>query len=133
MTYSWPGNVRELENYVRKLLIFRDADAIALELQAKMARKALAPVVLPRPAGTPPQAPADTAPVLEQVVKAKQRAETDAILQALTASRWNRKRAALMLKIDYKALLYKMKKLGIEDGSPRNGAAASANGYDPES
>jgi len=55
-------------------------------------------------------------PVLEQVVKAKLRAETDVILAALNSTRWNRKRAAAMLKIDYKALLYKMKKLGIESG-----------------
>jgi len=49
------------------------------------------------------------------VTMAKQQAETDAILGALNATRWNRKRAAKMLNIDYKALLYKMKKLGIDD------------------
>jgi len=32
----------------------------------------------------------------------------------LNATRWNRKEAAALLKIDYKALLYKMKKLGVE-------------------
>jgi DNA-binding NtrC family response regulator len=42
-------------------------------------------------------------------------AETEAILAALTSTRWNRKQAAALLKIDYKALLYKMKKLGVED------------------
>jgi DNA-binding NtrC family response regulator len=36
-------------------------------------------------------------------------------VQALNATRWNRKRAAEMLNIDYKALLYKMKKLEIGD------------------
>jgi hypothetical protein len=33
----------------------------------------------------------------------------------LNSTRWNRKQAATLLKIDYKALLYKMKKLGLED------------------
>ena len=51
----------------------------------------------------------------EQVTKAKNDAETTAILAALESTHWNRKKAAAMLKIDYKALLYKMKKLGIED------------------
>jgi DNA-binding NtrC family response regulator len=46
---------------------------------------------------------------------AKQQAESEAILAALNSTRWNRKRAARMLNIDYKALLYKMKKLGIDD------------------
>ena len=52
-------------------------------------------------------------PILEQVTRAKQQAETEAIIAALNTMRWNRKKAAVLLKIDYKALLYKMKKLGI--------------------
>ena len=60
--------------------------------------------------------PSAETPTLEQVTKAKQLAETDAILAALNSARWNRKRAAALLSIDYKALLYKMKKLGIESG-----------------
>jgi DNA-binding NtrC family response regulator len=55
-----------------------------------------------------------SAPILEQVRRAKHQAETEAILAALTSTQWNRKKAATLLKIDYKALLYKMKKLGIE-------------------
>lgn len=117
--YHWPGNVRELENVVRKLLIFRDPARVASDLRSKGDRK----MVMKAAAGAPPPpAPlSDGAPVLEQVVKAKLRAETDVILAALNSTRWNRKRAAAMLKIDYKALLYKMKKLGIEgafDGGP---------------
>jgi DNA-binding NtrC family response regulator len=54
------------------------------------------------------------APILERVSKAKDQAETEAILAALNSTRWNRKQAAALLKIDYKALLYKMKRLGIE-------------------
>jgi two-component system response regulator AtoC len=54
-------------------------------------------------------------PILRQVTKAKEQAETDAILAALNSTRWNRKQAAQILNIDYKALLYKMKKLSIEN------------------
>ena len=43
--------------------------------------------------------------------------EREAILTALNSTRWNRKQAAALLKIDYKALLYKMKKLGVEDAA----------------
>jgi two-component system, NtrC family, response regulator AtoC len=118
MTYDWPGNVRELENVVRKLLILGDGDLIVRELHGKTARRALIasarPESLPRPAST--EYAVSDSPILEQVTKAKHQAETDAILAALNATRWNRKQAASLLKVDYKALLYKMKKLGVESG-----------------
>lgn len=113
LQYPWPGNIRELENVIRKLLIFRDPDAIAAELTSKRCRRALTAAAHP---GRTPQsaAPAETGPMLEQLTRANLRAEMDVILAALNSTRWNRKRAAALLKVDYKALLYKMKKLGIE-------------------
>src|SRR5262249_23714589 len=44
VTYQWPGNVRELENYVRKLMILRDVEQIARELQGKTTRRTLVAV-----------------------------------------------------------------------------------------
>jgi DNA-binding NtrC family response regulator len=38
---------------------------------------------------------------------------------------WNRKQAAKLLNIDYKALLYKMRKLGIGERSTENSAAGN--------
>ena len=53
-----------------------------------------------------------------------------AILAALNTTHWNRKRAATVLRIDYKALLYKMKKLGIQAEPRPRGPLAAANGAD---
>jgi two-component system, NtrC family, response regulator AtoC len=111
--YQWPGNVRELENVVRRYIVLRDASLISRELNSKITRKPLMPAGAEAPLAGDTVAPA--APILEQVTKAKQQAEADAILAALNSTRWNRKQAAALLKIDYKALLYKMKKLNLED------------------
>jgi DNA-binding NtrC family response regulator len=51
---------------------------------------------------------------LVKLDQARKAAETDVIMKALYSTQWNRKRAATLLGIDYKALLYKMKKLGID-------------------
>jgi len=119
--YQWWGNVRELENVMRRLIVLRDPRLIARELQAKAARRPRAMTATAAVPAAPVEmntwrpAEEEPTPILEQVTKAKQQAETEAILAALATTRWNRKQAAALLKIDYKALLYKMKKLGVED------------------
>src|SRR5579885_3050587 len=112
LVHDWPGNVRELENVIRKLVVLRDPQLISRELSERAARRSInvAPAL---PVGAMETVPV-SAPILEQVRRAKHQAETEAILAALTSTQWNRKKAAALLKIDYKALLYKMKKLGIE-------------------
>lgn len=56
---------------------------------------------------------AESCPVLERVDQAKKSAEANVILSTLNKTRWNRRQAADILQVDYKALLYKMKKLQI--------------------
>ena len=68
------------------------------------------PTLVSRTTALPAQ---DLQPSLSKVNEAKKAAEVEAILAALQASFWNRKQAAVLLNIDYKALLYKMKKLGV--------------------
>jgi two-component system, NtrC family, response regulator AtoC len=55
---------------------------------------------------------------LADVDDVRKKAERETIVSALNATLWNRKKAATMLRIDYKALLYKMKKLGIGEKFP---------------
>ena len=136
MAYHWPGNVRELENIMRKLTVLRAPDLISRELLERSGRRTLSTAKSGsagiRVTGTGSNG--DT-PVLERVIKAKEQAESEAILSALNSTRWNRKQAAVLLKIDYKALLYKMKKLGLDyDATPDgNGSGtASANTQDSD-
>jgi|SRR5260370_37915568 DNA-binding NtrC family response regulator len=44
---------------------------------------------------------------------AKDEAEAEAIAKALDETNWNRKQAATLLQISYKALLYKIRQYGI--------------------
>ena len=115
MLYHWPGNVRELENCVRKLVIFRDSDALASDLSGRALRKPPTSIRSADDSAIVIDKPHEM-PALERVTKDKRKAESDAILAALDATYWNRKRAATVLKVDYKSLLYRMKKLGIGDG-----------------
>jgi two-component system response regulator AtoC len=48
---------------------------------------------------------------------AARHAERDLILRMLTRTRWNRKEAAEILGISYKALLYKIKENGLDKAS----------------
>lgn len=114
--YHWPGNVRELENTVRKLTILRDPAVITRDLNVRIQRRQVV---------TAPAAPIEAPVGLKAVTKANQQAQIEAIMAALHSARWNRKQAAALLGIDYKALLYKMKKFGV-DAKPAPGTAEPA-------
>jgi transcriptional regulator with PAS, ATPase and Fis domain len=133
MEYDWPGNVRELENVVQRLVIFgAQRGAPDLPIRARAERRASASAA-PAPAATPPEAPPVVAapqpqpPVapdptdddscsLKVVGRAAARAaERKLILRMLTRTRWNRKEAAEILGISYKALLYKIKENRLDE------------------
>jgi two-component system, NtrC family, response regulator AtoC len=121
LAYPWPGNVRELENVMRKLIVLRNSEMISAELNAKTNRQPRpaaptaeshwTPAASPLPAEAPDSV--EDVSIFHQATKAKRQAETEAIVAALNSTHWNRKEAAGLLKIEYKALLYKMKKLGV--------------------
>jgi two-component system, NtrC family, response regulator AtoC len=124
--WHWPGNVRELENFARRLLIFQNPTVLANELRDRIDRRQTLEMWGSSAVPAPPDR--ECVSILEAVSNANRRAQADAILTALGATRWNRKRAAAQLNIDYKALLYKMKKLGIdqEPASETDDAVLSA-------
>ena len=102
--HHWPGNVRELENYVKRFVILDNPDSILEEIEER-GRGAL---------GVGFQLPPIREFSLKKFAKrASQQAEHFMILEALKQTRWNRKRAAEMLGISYRALLYKIKEAGL--------------------
>jgi two-component system response regulator AtoC len=130
MEYNWPGNIRELENLVKRYVIVGKESQIIRELaiHKPIVSSLAGSSPLWNPAGGDTHAPASTpAPVvpiaqtpfpsneqempslLEIGRRAAMQAEREAIERVLAQTRWNRRQAAKILKISYKALLNKLK------------------------
>jgi two-component system response regulator AtoC len=107
LSYDWPGNVRELENIIKKIVVLENEE-FALKDLGLGSRLG----VVPQSADASPSSTGRLS--LKKTGKmAAQEAEKELILGTLMETRWNRKKAAGLLDISYKALLYKMKQAGL--------------------
>jgi two-component system response regulator AtoC len=115
--HSWPGNIRELENVARKIVALGNEQLAIGNLSMgnvpKMAESA--------PASSAGNSHARGRSLKEASREASRHAEREMILKQLERTHWNRKRAARDLQISYKALLYKLKQLGLDGSDNSNG------------
>ncbi|MGH7396652.1 MAG: sigma-54-dependent transcriptional regulator [Candidatus Rokuibacteriota bacterium] len=119
--YSWPGNVRELENMIKRAVVLQTEALVQQEI-ALRSEKRWAPKAEGVPAPSPPAAP--QVPEAELGLKdiarrAAMAAEKAVIKEVLEKVRWNRAEAARLLKISYKAMLYKIRQVGLDDRPER--------------
>jgi two-component system response regulator AtoC len=117
--HAWPGNVRELRNVVNRLMLLGDWDVVQDELSKICAegRNGSDPTVLV--SGLMGEQGGKSLgrsfPSLKEVKKrATQEAERQVIRAVLEETGWNRRKAARVLEISYKALLYKIRELGLK-------------------
>jgi two-component system response regulator AtoC len=110
MEYHWPGNLRELENNIKRIVVLGSARTVQQELSANVnhvnGSAASASPIVP----VSPEGPVSLKDIARQAARD---AERVAIKEVLDRVHWNRAKAARLLQISYKALLYKIVQCGL--------------------
>jgi len=105
---DWPGNIRELENCIARYVVLGSEETFFPE---RVERPAAHVSYVSTPDGNIP-----LKHIAQQVTRNMER---DVILKVLQANHWNRRKAAEVLKISYRALLYKVRQAGLPAKRPR--------------
>jgi two-component system response regulator AtoC len=101
--YAWPGNVRELENTIERAMVLAESEQIVATDLSERIREARDPVQLQLASGE--LSVKKTMRIIEEIL----------IRRALQKTKGNRTRAAEVLEISHRALLYKIKDYEITD------------------
>jgi len=106
--YPFPGNVRELENVLERALTLSTDGIIAPEhIRLRSGQRHVDTVASTTSASAAAESPTALGTQLETI-------ERDAIVKALEKTRYNKTAAAKLLGMSFRALRYRIKKLGIE-------------------
>jgi two-component system response regulator AtoC len=110
--YHWPGNIRELENAVKRIVVLGAARPVHMEIVGNLNRgpRVIAPGAPAIATVVSPDAPISLKDIARQAAR---EAERVAIKEVLDRVHWNRAKAARLLQISYKALLYKIVQCGL--------------------
>jgi DNA-binding NtrC family response regulator len=101
-SYPWPGNIRQLENMAKCYVVLGGEEHILSVMKQPEKPFRSAPDVIDL-----------TTPLRVQTKRATQHLERKIILGVLEAHNWNPRRTARSLDISYRALLYKIKEVGL--------------------
>ncbi len=105
--FDWPGNVRQLENIIKQIVVREDESTVLENIKGETGR--LAYVSVSANIGSDEK----TFSLKKRVGAAVAAEETALISDALNKTNWNRRKAAQLLDISYRSLLYKIKEYQI--------------------
>lgn len=91
--HQWPGNVRELKTFVRRFALHGDETSFWKSSDMN----------------------SGLGPPFVEVTEAVRNTEVNAILAALTATKWNRRKAAELLKMSYSSLRRRITKYNLQN------------------
>jgi len=100
--YAWPGNVRDLENVIKRATVLAQGKFITPE-------HIVQPLMMI--AEAPPDVRETSSYALRDILAG---VEKETILKALNETKWNRTKAAALLKIDRRVLFTKIKEYGLK-------------------
>lgn len=101
--YAWPGNVRELENTIERAMVLAEGDKIGATDLPERLRDVRDPIKLQLQSGE------------LSIKKTTRFVEEVLIRRALKKTKGNRTRAAELLEMSHRALLYKIKDYNLKD------------------
>jgi two-component system, NtrC family, response regulator AtoC len=123
--YHWPGNVRELQNVLKRILVMGNWEEIVDELthscyatdnlkttETSSKEPSIVSDILNSDGGSSPDLELFSLKDIKR--RTLNKVEKEAISYVLGRTDWNRSKAAKILKISYKTLLYKISDLNIQ-------------------
>lgn len=126
VSYIWPGNIRQLENLIKQFVVRQDEsvifEALRTSMESPTSEKSIRQLQTAAqrsiPAGSVPAGtPVDDKnfSLKDRLTRTIESEEKKLIAEVLRKTNWNRRKAAQILEISYRSLLYKIKEYRLNE------------------